>query len=230
MPVTVYAVDTACPFINAEFDKPAIERSVSLKQEGLWFTNDDNEVVNFKINENEGDIRNFNISDLAYLCETISTLNLESAKAFADELKAKTALISLSDRITMVSKELNLSKTFLAKALGVSRQTIYDWLEGKNSSAKDENLNKIAWLEALNYNLSADIKTDLWSQKSRILPDMDVTIEKAIIQAEESPENIAQSITLAFKKWTVLTEVEVWKQKSSKELLHETSPNFTDES
>jgi DNA-binding XRE family transcriptional regulator len=59
------------------------------------------------------------------------------------------ANLSPADQLKAISKTFSLSKVELAKALGVSRQTLYDWLEGRPMSPENEDrvlqLAHLAW-------------------------------------------------------------------------------------
>lgn len=56
---------------------------------------------------------------------------------------------SPADQLKAISKTFSLSKVELAKVLGVSRQTIYDWLDGRPMSHENEDrvlrLAQLAW-------------------------------------------------------------------------------------
>ena len=57
--------------------------------------------------------------------------------------------LSPAEQLKTISKILSLSKVELARVLGVSRQTIYDWLEGRPVSPENEDrllrLARLAW-------------------------------------------------------------------------------------
>lgn len=133
---------------------------------------------------------------------------------------------SLPARIEHISQAMGLSKTFLSQILGVSRQTIYDWLEG-GASIKDENLQKIEWLEALNSNLSSDIRTGLWLWKKRILPQSNMSVEKTILDGKEDPMVVAKWISDAVAGWASIEGADIPRRKDFKAFLDE-HPNPVD--
>lgn len=95
--------------------------------------------------------------------------------------------------IDRVCTELRFSKSALSDVLGVSRQTIYDWISSKNESFRADNLTKIDWLSELASSLNEAAKAKLWLWRDRNISD-GVSIYSALKNAQGSPQHVARQI------------------------------------
>lgn len=98
--------------------------------------------------------------------------------------------------IDKICFNLRLSKSALSEILSVSRQTIYDWLAGKNENFKSENLLKVEWLSELSQYLNTDVRAGLWLRKDKKLSS-GMTIKNALGDAKISPQDLAAEINKA---------------------------------
>lgn len=112
---------------------------------------------------------------------------------------------TIGQRIDRICLSFKLSKVALSEIFGISRQTIYDWISGKNESIKDDNLSKIDWLERLSDNLDSELKNNLWIWRHKKLPSGN-TIADSLQEGKAAPDELANEIKRLFEKQKSLVE------------------------
>lgn len=105
----------------------------------------------------------------------------------------------IRSNIEKICFDLRLSKSALSEILGVSRQTIYDWLSGKNESFKSENMLKIEWLSNLAEKLDQNVRGSLWLWKDKKLSN-GLTVKESLGKTDISFQNLAMEINSALGK------------------------------
>lgn len=120
--------------------------------------------------------------------------------------------------------DLRLSKSALSEILGVSRQTIYDWLSGKNENFKPENISKVEWLNELAQRLDDDAKGSLWLWRDKKLSN-GLTIKNVLGNAQIPPQDLAVEINAAFSKGKNIARlVSASQEASGRDLVDKSAP------
>lgn len=117
-----------------------------------------------------------------------------SADSFLDiEEVSHVTHANIRSDIDRICFDLRLSKSALSEILNVSRQTIYDWISGKNENFKTENVSKVEWLSELSQYLDSDIKASLWLRRDKKLSN-GLTIKNVLGDGQLSPQDLATEI------------------------------------
>jgi len=124
-------------------------------------------------------VRYAGIEELFYPSDTTAGAKISQEESVKPSLILREAI-----------EALGLSKSFAAKILGVSRPTLYAWLEGGTECPHDDNAKRIEWLRSIANYLSDDVKRHFSFYKHRRLGKERRTLEDILIAGSASPEEI----------------------------------------
>lgn len=119
---------------------------------------------------------------------------------------------------------LNLSKTSIAEIMGVSRQIVYDWINGQ--SPNSENYKKIEWLISLELNLSEYSKSRLWLWKDKKLKS-GLSLTQTLKEAKSLPNELAQEINSTLDEWQAASSNEGIIKENFKKISRNKSAAFS---
>ncbi|MBV1928881.1 MAG: hypothetical protein KUG81_05155 [Gammaproteobacteria bacterium] len=155
------------------------------------------------------------------------SLKLDTEFVLSEESKNVSAE-DISKRISDLLTDLNLSKSTAASFFNVSRPTLYSWLDGKTSSVRSANLEKLEWLESFSKYVPDDLKLKISLYKNRKLGAEAETLEDIIIKSNILPKEAGLLLVESIDKKQDREPFGSWKKNKNKGSIVHLSEAYTD--
>lgn len=121
----------------------------------------------------------------------------------------------ISNRVNAILENSSMNKTLASKILGVSRPTLYSWMNNEISTLRTSNIEKIEWLEEFIAELPEDLVTRIGLYKNREIGQNSESLEDIMVKSDMTAKKAAKELINALNRSNNRPSLGSWKKEKT---------------